>query len=181
MYRAPKASTIGNHNAAMQRVFDVAIERGYMAHSQVPVLTKQVRDSERRPDFSVSEYGQLYRFMRRWIKQGKGGKSRDMRVLLRDYVLILANTGMRHGTESYGLKSKHITEFDSNGVRYLTLWVKGKTGSRELVARHRCVTYLQRIHQNTKVGGAFVGAECGKQVADLSPCCLDGSFVGLAQ
>jgi integrase len=150
MHRAPKASTIGNHNAAMARVFDVAIERGYMAHSQVPVLTRQVRDSERRPDFSLSEYRQLYRFMRHWIGRGKGGKSRDMRVLLRDYVLILANTGMRHGTESYGLKWKHITAFENQGVRYLGLWVKGKTGARELVARHRCVTYLQRIHQNTQ-------------------------------
>lgn len=42
--------------------------------------------------------------MPRWIKEGKGCKSRWMRELLRDYVLILANTGMRHGTESYGLK-----------------------------------------------------------------------------
>ena len=31
---------------------------------------------------------------------GVRGKSRDMRYLLRDYVLILANTGIRHGTEA---------------------------------------------------------------------------------
>lgn len=150
MNRVPKSSTIGNHNAAMARVFDVAIEKGYMAHSQVPLLTRQARDSERRPDFSLDEYRQLYRFMRSWVVDGKAGKSRDMRLLLRDYVLVLANTGMRHGTESYGLKWKHLSEFESGGVRYLAMWVDGKTGPRELVARHRCVTYLQRIHQRSR-------------------------------
>ena len=150
MQRAPKSSTMANHNAAMQRVFDLAIEKGFMAHSQVPVLSAQTRDSQRRADFTLREYRQLYRFMRGWVRDGKGGKSRDMRELLRDYVLILANTGMRHGTESYGLKWKHITEFDSHGVRYLGLWVNGKTGPRELVARHRCVTYLQRIHKRSR-------------------------------
>lgn len=150
MNRVPKSSTIGNHNAAMGRVFDVAVEKGYMAHSQVPLLTRQARDSERRPDFSLDEYRQLYRFMRSWVVDGKAGKSRDMRLLLRDYVLVLANTGMRHGTESYGLKWKHLSEFESGGVRYLAMWVDGKTGPRELVARHRCVTYLQRIHQRSR-------------------------------
>ena len=70
-----------------------------------------------------------------------------MRELLRDYVLILANTGMRHGTESYGLKWKHISfHTGKNGRRYLMMNVNGKTGKRELVARHNVAGYLQRIH-----------------------------------
>jgi hypothetical protein len=68
--------------------------------------------------------------MRSWVKQGKEGKSRHMRELLRDYVLILANTGMRHGTESYGLKWKHISfHTGKNGRRYLMMNVDGKTGT----------------------------------------------------
>lgn len=145
MGRAPKSSTIGNHNAALSRVFDLALEKGYMTQSQLHVLTATPRDTQRRPDFSLDEYRQLFRFMRSWIKEGKAGKSRDMRELLRDYVLILANTGIRHGTESYGLKWKHISEFEQKDKRYLAMWVSGKTGQRELVARHNCVAYLKRI------------------------------------
>lgn len=146
MKRDPKSSTINTHNAALGRVFDLALELGYMNQSQLPVLSNKARDSERRPDFTIEEYRQLFRFMREWVKRGKTGKSRDMRLLLRDYVLILANTGMRHGTESYGLKWKHISEFEAGGWRYLSMWVNGKTGGRELVARHNCVSYLKRIH-----------------------------------
>jgi hypothetical protein len=38
--------------------------------------------------------------LRSWINKGRNYKSRQMRELLRDYVLILANTGIRHGTEA---------------------------------------------------------------------------------
>ena len=146
MKHEPRSSTVNTHNAALSRVFDVALELGYMNKAQLPVLQNKPRDSDRRPDFTLVEYRHLYRFMRSWVKQGKSGKSRNMRMLLRDYVLILANTGMRHGTESQGLKWKHVSEFVDNDRRYLAMWVDGKTGGRELIARHNCVTYLKRIH-----------------------------------
>ena len=146
MKHEPRSSTINTHNAALSRVFDVALELGYINNTQLPMLQNKPRDSDRRPDFTLMEYRQLYRVMRSWVKQGKSGKSRDMRMLLRDYVLILANTGMRHGTESQGLKWKHVSEFVDHQRRYLAMWVDGKTGGRELIARHNCVTYLKRIH-----------------------------------
>ena len=66
--------------------------------------------------------------------------------MLRDYVLILANTGMRFGTESQNIKWKHITWFeDKENVRYLMIAVDGKTGRRELIAKHNVVNYLKRI------------------------------------
>ncbi len=146
MRREPKSSTVNLHNVALTRVFDVALELGYMNKAQLPMLVSKPRDSERRPDFAIDEYRRLYRYMRGWVKAGRVGKSRDMRELLRDYVLILANTGMRHGTESMGLKWKHVSEFVDDDRRYLAMWVDGKTGGRELIARHNCVTYLKRIH-----------------------------------
>jgi integrase len=69
-----------------------------------------------------------------------------MRELLRDYVLILANTGMRHGTEAQNLKWKHIEWYvDTRRQRYLQFTVNGKTGTRQLIAKHNCATYLERI------------------------------------
>lgn len=102
----------------------------------------------RRDDFTLDEYKDLIVFMRTWIKQyeGKRQKSIQMRELLRDYVLILANTGIRHGTESYGLKWKHLSWHTQNGKKALMLSVDGKTKQRDVVARTNCVDYFKRIH-----------------------------------
>ena len=69
--------------------------------------------------------------MREWAKTGKSRRSHMMRELLRDYVLILANTGMRHGTEAINLKWRHIDWFiNRKGERFLQMTVDGKTGNR---------------------------------------------------
>jgi integrase len=119
-----------------------------MTKAQVPQLINNGRKSERRSDFTLDEYKQLIEFMRVWVKEtdSKREKSIEMRELLRDYVLILVNTGMRHGTESYGLKWKHLSWYDANGEKVLMISVDGKTNQRELVARHNCTTFFMRIH-----------------------------------
>jgi integrase len=94
----------------------------------------------------LDEYRKLYRALRKWVKEGRAGKSTHMRELLRDYVLILANTGMRHGTEAQNLCWKHVSVIEQNGRSYVAMWVKGKTQERELIARHSCLRYLKRIH-----------------------------------
>jgi site-specific recombinase XerD len=147
MGKQPKASTINTHNSALSRIFDEALMRGYIAKTQIPILQNKGRDAQRRPDFTLDEYRTLYRALRKWIHEGRAGKSRDMRKLLHDYILILANTGMRHGTEAYNLKWKDISTFEQNGRLYVAMWVKGKTKERELIARHSCLIYLRRIHQ----------------------------------
>ena len=93
------------------------------------------RDSVRRPDFTREEYATLIRKLPSWIDAGREGKSRDMRHLLRDYILILANTGMRHGTEAENLRWKHISLFEDKGLKYLEMSVSGKTGRRDIICR----------------------------------------------
>lgn len=68
-----------------------------------------------------------------------------MRTLLRDYILVLKNTGMRHGTEALGLKWKDITFVTKDKEKYLQLTVTGKTGRRTLIANHHTETYLHRL------------------------------------
>jgi integrase len=148
--KKPAASTITTHNSALNRVFDAALERGYITKSQIPELKNDGAKGNARADFTLDEYRQLYRFMRQWVKQGKKGIITEKRELLRDYVLILANTGMRHGTESYGIKWKHIRFAMQDGAQRLMISVDGKTGQRELVARNNVVPYLKRIQSRTK-------------------------------
>jgi integrase len=65
--------------------------------------------------------------------------------LLRDYVLILANSGIRHGTEADNLCWRHIRFARERGRDVLLFYVDGKTGGREIVARNNCATFLSRI------------------------------------
>jgi len=149
MGREPKASTLNTHNSAMNRVFDEAVARGFLAQKDVPILLNKGEKSERRPGFTREEYATMIRKLPHWIKQGKAGKPTDMRYLMRDYVLVLANTGMRHGTEALNLNWKHVTLFEENGLQYLEMSVTGKTGRRDIICRSGTINYLKRIHERS--------------------------------
>jgi len=150
MGREPKASTLNTHNSAMNRVFEEAVARGFIANKNVPLMVNRGEKSERRPDFTREEYATLIRKLPSWIKQGKAGKPTDMRHLMRDYVLIMANTGMRHGTEALNLMWKHVTLFEEKDLQYLEMSVSGKTGRRDIICRSGTINYLQRIHASSK-------------------------------
>jgi integrase len=155
MGKEPKASTLNTHNSALNRVFDEAVARGFMGKIHVPPLINKGGGSNRRPDFTQEEYASMIRKLPHWINKTQHPKSVHMRELLRDYVLIMANTGMRHGTEAQNLKWQHITQFEDNGQSYLEMSVSGKTGRRDLlkqrldlpVFRLRDGTVTNALHQ----------------------------------
>lgn len=147
MKRPPAASTLNNHNAALSRVFDEAIARGYMTRIQVPLMRNDGLKTERRPDFTAGEYMQLHRAMRPWVKDARRGNETTLRSTMRDYVLVLANTGIRAGTEGMNLKWRHVSFFQHKGKKYLALHVNGKTGPREVIARHCVAPYLDRLRK----------------------------------
>jgi len=158
MKREPAKSTINTHTAALNRVFDAAVAQGYVTQSQVPYLKMDRgngKRSERRPDFSRADYIKLYSRMRKWVTEKvHTEKTRQMRLLLRDLVLILANTGIRYGTEVYNLKWKHLslvqetvkTKGHVKTKEYLYISVTGKTGQRMVIARQRCKGWFKRVH-----------------------------------
>ncbi len=147
MGRQPVLSTITTHNSAMNRVYHTAVERGWIAQAQVPKLKNTGIKGVAREAFSLSEYKSLTSYMPHWIDGGHTAKTAQMRRLLRDYVLILANTGIRHGTEALGLCWRDIAWITKNGERYLQLTVSGKTGKRTSIANHNTQDYLHRIQE----------------------------------
>lgn len=149
MGREPKASTLNTHNSALNRVFDEAVAQGYINRTHVPALVNKGRDSVRRPDFRRDEYRKMLASFPAWVEAGREGKSRDMRHLLRDYVLVLANTGIRHGTEAENLRWKHVHLFEEGGKAYLEMHVTGKTGGRDIICRARTVEFLKRIQSRS--------------------------------
>jgi hypothetical protein len=75
-------------------VFDVAIERGWVVRAQIPKMKNTGAKGSPREAFSQSEYNSLASYMVNWSEQGHTEKTRQMRALLRDYVLVLKNTGI---------------------------------------------------------------------------------------
>jgi integrase len=64
---------------------------------------------------------------------------------LRDYVLILANTGLRVG-EANNLKIRDVIPFkDEIGRANYRLVVSGKTGERDVISRANAARFIKRV------------------------------------
>ena len=147
MARKPKTSTLNNFTSAWNRLIATAVERGYISERvPVPKLTAKGVKGTARPAFSEEEIAQLFAFMDNWTQGGTRGNEHEIRLLLRDYIEMLLLTGMRHGTEAMGICWRHLEWHTDKGVRYLRIWVDGKTGGRWLIAKHRAVEVLKRLH-----------------------------------
>ena len=145
--RAPKTSTLNNFASAWNRVIGTAVDRGFISERvPVPRLSSKGEKSKTRPAFTEQEIEQLLAFMPAWSQQGRLAVEREIRPLTRDYVEMLLYTGMRHGTEAMGIRWRDIEWHTDKGIRYLRIWVDGKTGGRWLIAKHKAVDVLKRIH-----------------------------------
>jgi len=143
----PAQSTINNHNAALNRVLDEAELNGWIVKSLRPTLLNKGVKTESRGSFTVEEYRTIYTALRSYHKETTNEKSAATRETLRNYVLFLANTGVRHGTEALGLCWRNIEWYERDGERYLAINVDGKTNKRTAIARDRVVDFLWRQAQ----------------------------------
>ena len=132
-------------------VLNFAHERGYRGKIALPNWRYKAQKRIVRPAFSLVEYRHLYKTMRKWITETKNTKWRYTRELVRDYVLLLANSGMRVG-EANNLRESDIVEFvDDMGRKNYMFMVKGKTGRRAVIPRANAVRYVERtLERNAK-------------------------------
>ena len=141
------ASTQQNYISAWNRLMAFAKERNYLPQQhRCPSLKRRGRKSTPRPAFTEEEVERLLAFMREWREKPQRYPEALSRPLCCDYVEMLLLTGMRHSTEAYYIKWQHLAWHWDKGVRYLRIWVKGKTGARWLIAKHRAVEVLKRLH-----------------------------------
>lgn len=148
--RNPARSTINTHNAALMRIFTVALKNNWIKPSFIPKLTNDGNTPparQVRPYFEDEEYAKLKLFMKEWKKNGRKEVTRQIRTLLYDYVIVLACTGMRPGTEADFLKWNNISIFTEpkNGKEHVKFIVTGKTGTRELIGDEEVKFALNRI------------------------------------
>ena len=141
------SATINKDLGSLKTFFKWTFRNGYVER---PIeFDKPKIKQNRRTHFDAKDWAKLTRFLREWVKQGGtgkgGGKGRE-RILLTNYVLILANTGIRVG-EARMLRWRDVqNDKDRSGSPIVILSVKGKTGEREVIARNFAVKdYFERI------------------------------------
>lgn len=167
--KVPAQSTINNHNAALNRVLDEAELNGWIVKSLRPTLLNKGVKTESRGSFTIEEYRTIYTTLRNYHKQTTNEKSAATRETLRNYVLFLANTGVRHGTEALGLCWRNIEWYKRDGERYLSINVDGKTNKRTAIARDSVVDFLWRQAQlNSRISAenfdALIAAKLNEHV-----------------
>ena len=139
-------SSIKRYTANLKQFFDWCVDNGQL--QSLPKLPKVRIEGNRRPHFDNKDWALLTRQLREFVKSDNLHIARD-RTMLANYVLILANTGIRVG-EARKLKWRDLREIPppkgSNQPPDIALFVSGKTGPREVVARTSDVkTYFKRI------------------------------------
>ena len=126
-------------------IIKFAHDAGYRGNKPLPTFTFVPKVKRVRPAFTIPEYRALYRAMRAWILEADNPRSGYTRQLLRDYVLVLANSGIRVG-EANNLRVRDVVPFvDALGRHNVELWVRGKTGERTVIPRVAVAKYITRV------------------------------------
>ncbi len=149
-------STQQTHNAVLNMIFDEAVLQRFMTELDRPKLVAKGKVSERRPAFDMEEIRALRENIDGWIKRAETTVSKNLRLLLREYVYVLLDTGARPGKELLNLRWKQIryTHTDESGS-HVEMMVSGKTGKRKIIGWAETISVLNRL---LKVQG-LVGLE----------------------
>jgi len=139
--RTPAQSTLKTHNAALQRVFDVAVKEKWINESQIPRLTVAGGvQGERRDYFTPMEIAKIDEAFPAWIAESRKEVTRQIRDLLFFYFQVALHTGIRPGTEMDNLRWSDIRQsVDADGVERFALKVrKGKTSKSKGTRTVQC-------------------------------------------
>ncbi len=167
----PAISTLRNERTALNDLFRFARRKGYVR--DVPeIRLKSIRPNPR-PDIPEAEWDRLCAYLDQYVNKARDRRRRRERLYLQQYILILANTGVRVG-EARRLKWRDVSETRTlTGELRLVLTVRGKTGEREVVCNEGVEDYLDRLR-------TFRTDELGEEPSpeEFVFCHRDGSAIG---
>lgn len=141
--KAPTNGTLKRERASLMPVFKYAVTKGYIP--ALPVGSAPSAKAVRRPTFTLSEWRSLSRRMRDWVKAAQSKVIWRDRFVAQQAFLTLANTGMRIG-ELRGLRWSDLRTVKIEGGTRLIAYVRGKTGSREVVFQQSADEYVKRLY-----------------------------------
>jgi integrase len=128
--KPPSRSTLHNEIVTLRQVLKTAIRQGWLKY--LPDLSAPYRTQGKivhRPWFSPAEYKQLYEATRAYAREPFHDCHKWNAEQVHDYVLFLANTGLRPD-EAKNLQHRDvaIVEDEATGETILEIEVRGKRG-----------------------------------------------------
>ena len=128
--KRPARSTLHDEIVTLRQVLKTAIRHGWLTH--LPDLSPPYRTQGKivhRPWFSPAEYKQLYEATREYAQKPFHDHYRWNAEQVHDYVLFMANTGLRPD-EAKNLQHRDVSIVvdEATGERILEIEVRGKRG-----------------------------------------------------
>jgi integrase len=151
-WKAPSRSTLHDEIVTMRQVLKTAIRHGWLSH--LHDFSPPYRTSGKivhRPWFSPAEYKQLYEATRRYAYEMQGKRHQWNAEQVHDYVLFMANTGLRPD-EAKNLQHRDvaIVKDRATGERILEIEVRGKRGMGYCKSMPAAVQYYERLLKRPK-------------------------------
>ncbi|MCF6292254.1 MAG: hypothetical protein L3J04_02550 [Robiginitomaculum sp.] len=150
--KPPARNTIHNEIVTLRQVLKTAVRHGWVEHlaDLSPPYKTQGKISHR-PWFSPKEYKQLYEATRRRITEQKNGLHKHHAKDLHDFVLFMANTGLRPD-EVFTIQHRDVDIVDDEATNetILEIEVRGKRGIGYCKSMPNAVRPYQRIVQRNK-------------------------------
>lgn len=140
----PSPQTLNRENTVLRQMLRYAVDMGWLKSAPKIDMESERLSARRRRHFTYEEYRTLYRIARiRAKERGLNAHHSEQRKLLLDYILLLANTGMRVD-EAKTLIWRNV-DWDSKS---LLLEHAGKVRStRRVLMREGAVLALKRIRE----------------------------------
>ena len=122
-----------------------AHEQGLRGNKPAVTATFTPKKKRVRPAFELSEFRTLWRVLCKRIKTARDKRTKRSRELLRHYVLVIANSGLRPG-EANDLNVRDVHAFkDDKGRNNYRFVVRGKTGERDVIIRSAAAKRLDKL------------------------------------
>lgn len=90
--------TLINERATLGHMYKFALEKGYITQNRIPLWQELKRvNVNSRTSFTRDDYKTLYTYLRNYTNKIKDERELYNRQLVRDFILIQSNTGLRFG------------------------------------------------------------------------------------
>ena len=163
--------TIRNEQSTINHMMRFAYRTGYAHFDRFDFAVLRIREVTRRDTFTLDEYDDLVRYLRKWVskKEVQDEARRLERLMIRDCILIGSNTMLRVGELmllKWGDVKGYEDHIDEKGqkVTLVTLNVRAETAKNR---KSRLITcrggeYFKRLFDRTKLKGNNDYVFCGE-------------------
>ena len=151
-HKPPARSTLHHETVTLRQVLKTAVRHGWLSH--VPDIAQPYRATSKvshRAWFSADDYKTLYESTRKKAREAKGKHWQWAAEQLHDYVLFMANTGLRPDEANcLEYRDVMIVNDEATGERILEIEVRGKRGVGYCKSTSGAVRPFERLVERNK-------------------------------